>query len=1121
MPDAPTVPPQAVDDYLEPDDAFAPDEGSGDTDGNVFDNDINEDDVPFELIEVGADGAPGEWVDGDDGGRFRILADGKVDFDAEDDFEDLAPGETRTTEVTYTIGFEGPASTFDVMLLQDLSGSFYDDLENLRVLLPEVMETLNADYDAEFGVASFVDKPYNNFGSRPDYVYRTDLAVTDDMAAVEASLDELTVLGGGDGPEAQLEALLQLALRADSDEVSYREDVQRIVVLTTDASFHREGDFDTTLNGKPVPDNDGDAVAEKEDYPSIGMVAEALQAADITPVFAVTSSVMAEYEALVEEMGFGTVVELTSDSSNLVEAILDGIDQAGGRSTATVSAQVSGDLSNAPVIEEVTVDGELREGSPITLEAFAYDPWYYGEGGGESSLTYAFDFDGDGETDVLNTIGRATFVYDDDGPQTVSVRVSNDNGDTRRQDVDLDIANAPVMLALDPVEGPISTGDKVVLTGTITDPGVADTFELIINWGEKGPGGKQTLLFDASPTGTQTFSVSHRYSEASSGPSPDSYEIKGTLFDDDGSRDIDLVSVEIENAAPTVTLDRVAAIAENGVAVLTGTVGDTDPGETLTLKVDWGDETTLETVKFEDAGSQTSFRLTHRYRDDQPGGLDDKYEITATVRDGQGATDEATRMANVRNVAPSLDGGTRADIPDGGPVSYSRQLGYSGAFADVGPVDEHDVTIHWGDGSSTNSLDNPAAFTMTDTADGARFTTAHNYDDGGVYRIKTVVKDDDGGSDVTRQKIFVTGMRLSDDGEIQFVAARGGINAYLFSDRGPASDERSDLGVAPADNNIVVLDTDLRGGMQQTFDLEEVERVFFRGSDQRDVFVMFEGFADESFIDGRGGEDDLRGGSSRDHIKGGNGADLLFGQLGRDTVDGGLGNDQIFGDFDGPAGGGAADVLMGKRGNDTVVGGRGEDDLSGNMGRDWLAGGHGGDTVMGGKGADVMFGDTDMLEGRGGPLATRGDGPSALRALPGEDRPQAVTLLRDGADLMDGGEGNDLMFGQGGDDDMRGGLGNDTMDGGIGNDLLRLGGGRDVVVFDGGDGRDTVWGFAPGTGDVIDLRELGRAAIADAGDVLARARQVEGDVVLDLGGTDRIVLVNTLLTNLTEDAFWV
>ncbi len=1072
MPDAPTVPPHAVDDFLTPESAFAPNEGPGDIDGNVFTNDLNEDDVPVQLVEVGTDGAAGEWIDGDNGGRFRILADGSVDFDARDDFEDLAPGETRTTEITYTIGFEGPAATFDVMLLQDLSGSFYDDLENLRVQLPEVIETLNADYDAEFGVASFVDKPYNNFGSRPDYVYRTDLAVTGDIAAVEASLDALTVLGGGDYPESQLEALLQLALRA-----------------------------------------------EKEDYPSIAQVAEALRAADITPVFAVADYVMAEYQALVEEMGFGTVVELTSDSSNLVEAILEGINEAGGRSTATVTALVSGDASDAPVIEEIGIDGELREGSPITFDVFAYDPRYGGEGGGD--FTYAFDFDGDGKTDLVNTTGRATFVYDDDGPQTMSVRVSNEDGDTRREEISFDIANAPVTLALDPIEGPISTGGKVVLTGTITDPGLADTFKLVIDWGEKGPGGKQTLTFGASPTGTQTFSVTHKYTAGSSGPTPDGYQIKGTLFDDDGSRDIDFVSVEIDNAAPTVALDRVAAIDENGIAVLTGTVGDLDPGETLTLKVDWGDETTVETVKFEDAGSQSSFRLTHRYRDDRPGGLDDSYQITATVRDGQGATDEATRTAKVRNVDPSFDGGTRADIPGGGPVSFTRQVGFSGAFADAGLLDEHDITIRWGDGKSINSLTDPAAFEMTDTANGARFKAGHNYAEGGVYGLTTIVKDDDGGTDTTRQKIFVTGMRLADDGEIQIVGGRGGANVYLFSDRGPSSGARSDLAAAPAGNNIVVVDTDILGGMKQTFDMEAVERVFFRGSEARDVFIMFEGIAEESFIDGRGGDDDLRGGSSRDHIKGGNGADLLFGQLGRDTLNGGLGNDQLFGDFDGPAGGGSADVLAGKRGNDTLVGGRGGDDLSGDLGRDWLAGGHGSDDMRGGKGSDVMFGDTDMLEGLGGPLEARGAGPSALRVLPGGDMPQAVTLLRDGNDTMDGGEGNDLMFGQGGNDDMSGGAGDDTMDGGRGNDLLRLGGGRNVVVFDGGDGRDTVWGFGAAKGDVIDLRELGRAAIEDAADVLALARQVEGNVVLDLGGTDRIVLVDTLLTSLTEDAFWV
>lgn len=214
----------------------------------------------------------------------------------------------------------------DVVLLQDLSGSFSDDIVTVRSLAPNLVNTL-ASYqpDSRFGVSSFVDKPISPFGSSyGDYVYRTDQALTSDIALFQSTLDGLTIRNGDDGPEAQLEALLQLARR--SEEVGYRSDAVKVVVLTTDANYHVAGDFST------VPANDGDAEMEGtpegtgEDYPTVAQVRAALLAENIVPIFAVTSGNETTYQALVTQIGFGSVVNLTSDSSNLVTAISSGID---------------------------------------------------------------------------------------------------------------------------------------------------------------------------------------------------------------------------------------------------------------------------------------------------------------------------------------------------------------------------------------------------------------------------------------------------------------------------------------------------------------------------------------------------------------------------------------------------------------------------------------------------------------------------------------------------------------------------------------------------------------------------------------------------------------------------
>lgn len=67
----------------------------------------------------------------------------------------------------------------------------------------------------------------------------------------------------------------------------------------------------------------------------------------------------------------------------------------------------------------------------------------------------------------------------------------------------------------------------------------------------------------------------------------------------------------------------------------------------------------------------------------------------------------------------------------------------------------------------------------------------------------------------------------------------------------------------------------------------------------------------------------------------------------------------------------------------------------------------------------------------------------------------------DGRDWIDGNEGDDSLNSGAGEDVIFAGSGNDTLIGGDGNDKLVGGLGADVYKFDGSDGNDTVYGFAP------------------------------------------------------------
>ena len=215
-------------------------------------------------------------------------------------------------------------SPLDVLFLQDLSGSFVDDLPNVEAALPSVITLVQAAQPlTRFGVSSFIDIPTAPFGGPGDYVYRTDLALTSDTSQLQLTYASLISTGGSDLPESQLTALLQAAIR--TGEIGWNAAAARVVVLFTDAVFHLAGD-------NPGTPNDGDAILDGaiegtgEDYPTIDQVRSALLAAGIVPIFAVTPDVNSSYQSLVSNLGFGGVVDLASDSSNLAAAIAGALD---------------------------------------------------------------------------------------------------------------------------------------------------------------------------------------------------------------------------------------------------------------------------------------------------------------------------------------------------------------------------------------------------------------------------------------------------------------------------------------------------------------------------------------------------------------------------------------------------------------------------------------------------------------------------------------------------------------------------------------------------------------------------------------------------------------------------
>jgi hypothetical protein len=228
--------------------------------------------------------------------------------------------------------------SLDVCLIVDLSGSYADDLGNLQDrggaggnLGEAIFDGVRAEVlDSTFGLATFVDFPYAPWGylSSGDYAYRLEIGQTANKASWLAALEALTTRFGGDGPESQYEAVVQAATGAGltvpgeigniapGQSCNFREDASRVIILTSDANFHEGGD---SLCTSPLPcpfpypgATQADAIA-------------ALQANDITFIgLAAGFAPIADMQALADATG-GSVQSTTSDSADIVEAVLSGL----------------------------------------------------------------------------------------------------------------------------------------------------------------------------------------------------------------------------------------------------------------------------------------------------------------------------------------------------------------------------------------------------------------------------------------------------------------------------------------------------------------------------------------------------------------------------------------------------------------------------------------------------------------------------------------------------------------------------------------------------------------------------------------------------------------------------
>jgi len=152
----------------------------------------------------------------------------------------LADPGVEPANVTLTLGPGGSATVNkvvhtppippnpDLVFIADTTGSMGGAIDNVRTNAADILaEVSAAQPTAQFAVAE-----YKDFTDASPF--RVNQALTDDDAAVQAGIDQWSASGGGDFPEANLNALFRVA----TDAVSFRADSTRIAVIFGDAPSH-------------------------------------------------------------------------------------------------------------------------------------------------------------------------------------------------------------------------------------------------------------------------------------------------------------------------------------------------------------------------------------------------------------------------------------------------------------------------------------------------------------------------------------------------------------------------------------------------------------------------------------------------------------------------------------------------------------------------------------------------------------------------------------------------------------------------------------------------------------------------------------------------------------------
>jgi hypothetical protein len=359
---------------------------------------------------------------------------------------------------------------------------------------------------------------------------------------------------------------------------------------------------------------------------------------------------------------------------------------------------------------------------------------------------------------------------------------------------------------------PINENSSATVTGTFTDPDVADMHWMVVDWDDPNNSTNSTFTLPATSsltvnqtinsstdnavltitavnttTGVVTYSVQHRYLDDGVAPGNNTASDNLTAavaVSDHLNGNTDTTTVTVNNVVPTITDPADTSVNENSEVTLSTTI--TDPGtlDAFTATVNWGDgqasadsinlgttaitDQVVGNTKFSWNPTTRVLTFKHTYADDNPTAtVSDQKTVTVTVRDDDSSTVATqTTSVTVNNVVPTITD------PADTAVNENSEVTLSTTITDAGAQDTVTATVNWGDGQSSADSINLGTTAITDQVVGnTKFswnpttkvlTYKHTYLDDNptatLSDVKTVtvtVRDDDSAT-IATQTTLVT-----------------------------------------------------------------------------------------------------------------------------------------------------------------------------------------------------------------------------------------------------------------------------------------------------------------------------------------------------------------------------